>query len=120
MQMDGEMGTVTAIQEQYLHCQCGILRVFYGVPPRGRRTSFSGMFAPGGFRVGGKMDVAGGISVEVFAARDGVLKIQLPRRGVLIRDMHGGESLQLTDRDFPDPQSERQAKKSDGTGGTAG
>ena len=104
MQMDGEMGAVTAIQEQYLHSQCGVLRVFYGTPPRGRKLSFSGMFAPGGFRVSGRQSVSGEISVQVSAARDGALKLQLPGRGVLIREMRGGETLRLSEEDFPDPQ----------------
>ena len=111
MQMDGAMGAVTAIQEQYLHCQCGVLRVFYGVPPHGRKLSFTGMFAPGGFRVSGRRDVFGHVSVQVTAAREGLLKIQLPGRGVLVRPMLGGETLQLSEEDFPQLQSAGEANK---------
>ena len=95
MQMDGGMGAVTAIQEQYLHCQNGILRAFYGTPSLARNLTFDNMFAAGGFRVSGRKIFGRKTSLRILATRDQTLKIQMPGTAVFERTMKRGEVLYL-------------------------
>lgn len=95
MQMDGGMGAVTAIQEQYLHCQNGILRAFYGTPSLARNLTFDNMFAPGGFRISGRKIFGRKTSLRILATRNQTLKIQMPGTAVFEKAMKQGEILYL-------------------------
>ena len=87
MQMDGCMGVVTAIQDQFLFCQNGVLRVFYGFPHNSRNISFSRMFAPGGLRISGQIDSSGIIQIRAEAQRDVLLRIQTASSRIFEREM---------------------------------
>lgn len=95
MQMDGGMGAVTAIQEQFLHTQNGILRAFYGTPSHGRHLTFDHMFASGGFRVSGKKVFGEKPSLKITATRDQTLKIQMPGTALFEKEMKKGETICL-------------------------
>ncbi len=95
MQADGIMAVTTAIQDQFLHAQNGILRAFFGVSSRTRNASFEGMFAPGGFRVSGCKSHRQALTLKVTAARDAVLKIQTPGSSVFEKTMKQGEVINL-------------------------
>ena len=95
MQMDGCMGTVNAIQDQFLFSRGGILRVFFGFGQRTKNISFSRMFAPGGLRISGQVEKDGTIRITAEAARDAMLRIQTRTSPVFEREMKAGEKLDL-------------------------
>lgn len=95
MQMDGCMGTVNAIQDQFLFSRGSILRVFFGFGQRTKNISFSRMFAPGGLRISGQVEKDGTIRITAEAARDAMLRIQTRTSPVFEREMKAGEKLDL-------------------------
>ena len=95
MQIDGGMGAITAIQDQFMHVYDGELRVFYGISDHHTGVSFDRMFAPGGFRVSGRIDSSGQVSVEVIAAVDSLLKIRIRQSRQFTKAMKAGETLRL-------------------------
>ena len=95
MQMDGCMGAVNAIQDQFLFSREGILRVFFGIPHRLRDIGFSGMYAPGGLRIGGRIGNDGTIRLTAGASRNVRLRIQTRTSRVFECAMKAGESLDL-------------------------
>ena len=99
MQMDGSMGAVTAIQDQFMHVFDGQIRVFYGVPPRLNDVSFSNMFAPGGLRISGSISRKKGINVTVHATIDAELRLKVRNSEEFVQQLKAGEtiSLHLTD-----------------------
>lgn len=94
MQMDAVMGAVTAIQDQFIHSQNGILRIFYGIPVD-QPCSFKKMFAPGGFIVSGTRTAQGETVLTVVSSRANELSIQLPGTEVFRQTMAAGETLHL-------------------------
>ncbi len=76
MQMDGAMGTVSAIQELFLFEQNGILRAFYGIPDSWEKASFKNLHAPGGFLISGKFQRNRKISFTVTATRTAIFRLQ--------------------------------------------
>ena len=95
MQSDGIMAVTSAIQDQFMHSQNGILRVFFGVHSRSRNVSFDGMFAPGGFKVSGSMQFRKPLALKVEATRDAFLRIQTKSSEVFERNMKQGEVICL-------------------------
>ena len=95
MQMDGGMGAVAAIQDQFLHVYNGELRAFYGVPPQLRGISFSGMFAPDGMKVSGEISENGTVSLEIYAAKAASLAISVPGSEIFRADAAAGETISL-------------------------
>lgn len=95
MQIDGAMAVVAAVQDQFLHSQNGIIRVFFGVHSRTRNTSFDRMFAPGGFRISGKIEFKKPLTLKIEATRDALLKIQTKTSEVFEQEMKCGETLIL-------------------------
>jgi len=71
------------------------LRVFYGISDHHTGVSFDRMFAPGGFRVSGRIDSSGQVSVEVIAAADSLLKIRIRQSRQFTKAMKAGETLRL-------------------------
>ncbi len=99
MQIDGFMGALAAVQDQFLHAQNGIIRVFFGVPDRVRNTSFERMFAPGGFRISGTIEYKKPLTIKVEATRDALLKIQTKTSQVFEQNMKKGETLILVQKE---------------------
>ena len=99
MQMDGGMGAVTAIQDQFMHVFGGELRLFYGIPDRHRGVSFHNMFAPGGLRVSGKIDDEGRIAVEVTATRPAELRLAVRGGATYRQPLAAGQTIRLRLRD---------------------
>lgn len=95
MQIDGAMGVVSAVQDQYLHAQNGILRVFFGIHSRTKDAAFERMFAPGGFRISGKIEYKKPVSIKVEATRDARLRIQTKTSEIFEYNMKEGETLHL-------------------------
>jgi hypothetical protein len=95
MQSDGIMAVTTAIQDQFLHAQNGILRAFFGISSRTRNTSFEGMYAPGGFRISGEIGYRQPVTLKVESTRDAVLKIQTRNSKVFEKAMKQGEVINL-------------------------
>jgi hypothetical protein len=95
MQMDGCMGTVNAIQDQFLFSCNGILRIFFGIGQRAKNISFSRLFAPGGLRISGRIEKDGTIRITAEATRDTMLRIQTRTSPVFEREMAAGEKLDL-------------------------
>ena len=99
MQIDGGMGAITAIQDQFMHVFDGELRIFYGISEQYTNVSFDKIFAPGGFRVSGKIDDNGEVSVEVIATADRVLKLKIRRSKQFSQAMKVGEKIKLVLQD---------------------
>ena len=95
MQMDGCMGAVAAIQDQFLFCRNGVLRIFYGFPQDARNISFKRMFAPGGLRISGRIDPGGIVRIEAEAQREVLLRIQTRSSLIFEREMKAGEVVNL-------------------------
>jgi len=95
MQIDGAMGVICAVQDQFVHSQDGVIRAFYGTPPRGRKLKFTNMVMPGGFRISGSRVFTKYTTLNVKASRDGVLRIKLPESEIFEKKMAAGSEIDL-------------------------
>ena len=96
MQMDGGMGAISAIQDQFLHVFDGELRVFYGIPKHRRGVSFHDMFAPGGLKVSGEISEGGIVEVTVAAGKcDAPFAVSVPGSRVCRGTLRAGEQVVL-------------------------
>ena len=99
MQIDGGMGAITAIQEQFMHVYDGELRVFNGISDRARDVSFENMAAPGRMRVSGAIASDGKITVSVTAAADSPVKISIRGTQAFSGNISAGKSITFTVKD---------------------
>ena len=99
MQIDGGMGAVTAIQEQFLHIYDGELRLFNGIGSQVKNISFENMAAPGRMRVSGAIDGNGKITVSVTAAVDSPLKLSIRKNQLFTGNIQAGETITFTVKD---------------------
>ena len=99
MQMDGGMGAITAIQDQFMHVYDREIRVFYGIEQHIRNVSFKDMYAPGGMRVSGSVDEFGKVTVTVRATRDAELRLTVRRSERYTQKLNAGESVTLILKD---------------------
>lgn len=99
MQMDGSMGAITAIQDQFMHVYDREIRVFYGIEHHIRNVSFKDMYAPGGLRISGNVDEAGEVTVSVRAVKDALVCLKVRQSERFTQKLAAGESitLKLTD-----------------------
>ncbi len=97
MQMDGAMGVVVAIQEQYLHNQDGVLKAFYGTPATAADLQFHRMFAPGGLLVSGQKSSHAPTTLTIEATRPTTLRIKLPTTTIFTAPLAPNEVLHLTE-----------------------
>ena len=95
MQMDGCMGAVTAIQDRFLFCQNGVLRIFYGFTQDAQNISFKRMFAPGGLRISGRIDPGGTVRIKAEAQREVLLRVQTRSSRIFEREMKAGEVMNM-------------------------
>lgn len=77
MQMDAAMGSVTAIQEMFVHSRRNVLYVGT-IPKRWKNAFVKNMPAPGGFRISGKFNRGKCSILEITATRDNTLCLALP------------------------------------------
>ena len=96
MQIDGGMGAITAIQEQFLHVFDGELRVFYGIAPQVRDVSFENIAAPGELKVSGSIGKRGEIKVAVSAVKDTALRLSIRKSAPCTAEIKAGETLTFT------------------------
>ena len=108
MQMDAAMGSVTAIQEMFVHARRNILYVGT-IPQRWKNSFVENMPAPGGFCVSGKFHRGTCPELQITAGRDNTLRLSLPapvtewqipanavvENNVLTISMKAGETLTL-------------------------
>ena len=78
MQMDAAMGSVTAIQEMFVHARRNILYVGT-IPQRWKNSFVKNMPAPGGFRISGKFHRGTCSELQITATRNNTLRLALPR-----------------------------------------
>jgi hypothetical protein len=73
MQLDGTMGTATALLEMLAHRRGETIYLFKGIPEEWRDVSFKNIHLPGGFTISGKLDE----NITVRSRDGGSLKIEL-------------------------------------------
>jgi len=78
MQIDGAMGTVTAIQEMFLHIRNDIVYVMHGIPPHWKDCTFSNMPCGKGFYISAKRFSYQLCQIEIKSGCGGTLYIHSP------------------------------------------
>jgi alpha-L-fucosidase 2 len=87
MQVEAGIGLAAAVQELFLHCVDGQVRIFPAVPTRWRRAEFAQLRAEGAFLVSGQWGEGGFRSVRIESTAGGRLHAVFPSQPgrVLIR-----------------------------------
>lgn len=78
MQMDGGMGSLTAVQDMLMHSRRGVVHIFPGVPRSWKDASFKDMPCEGGFMVSAVRSRRSTAKVTVAARRAGKLLLGNP------------------------------------------
>lgn len=99
MQIDGGMGAITAIQDQFMHVFDGELRLFNGIAQHVRDVAFENMAAPGKLRVSGKITPSGEISASVTAEEEREVKIAIRQNQPFTIRINAGETIVFTVKD---------------------
>lgn len=97
MQLDGRLGTLTAIFDLLLQEIDGELFLFPALPRAWPEVRVEGLLAPGGFLISATGNAREIRELEILASRSGPLVLHLPDGRCLRRDLTAGERLGLPD-----------------------
>jgi len=88
--LEGNFAFAQGVQELLLQSRNGYLQVFPAVPRSWAAVSFNNLRAEGAFLVSGSKENGVPVKVKVYAEKAGVLRIKLPFKTYLVRDLPAG------------------------------
>ena len=96
MQIDGGMGMITAIFDQFIHVFNGELRLFNGIGTNVRNVEFSRISAPGRMKVSGAIAADGTVTASVTTEKTAPLRVAIRQSIPFSGTIQAGETLNFT------------------------
>ena len=78
MQLDGALGSISAVQDMFFFESQGVFKLFYGVPASWKKSEFRNLAAPGKIRISGEMQNGVTKRIELVSETECSVTIALP------------------------------------------
>ncbi|MBO9675107.1 MAG: glycoside hydrolase N-terminal domain-containing protein [Sphingobacteriaceae bacterium] len=94
--LEGNFAFAQGVQELLLQSRSGYIQAFPAVPQRWKDVTFNNLRAQGAFLVSGNKENGVPTKVKVYAEKEGLLRIKLPFKTYVVRDLPT-ESVKMGD-----------------------